>query len=46
MAECDLSESISALIQTLRVRFASLETDALNMELKNTLREFCVRSNA
>jgi hypothetical protein len=41
-----ISDSIQQLQEALQVTLASAAPDALQMEIRHTLREFCVRTNA
>ncbi len=43
---CSTSDSIDQLVESLQVTFASADKAAIELELKHTIREFCVRSHA
>jgi len=43
---CTATDSVNQIVETLQVRFSSVDKDALELELRNCLREFCTRSNA
>jgi hypothetical protein len=45
MVTSNLSDSITELLKYLKVRFSSASDEALELELKATLRELCVRTN-
>ncbi len=43
---CTTSDSIDQLVESLQVTFAQADKVAIELELKHTIREFCVRSHA
>ena len=46
VVDCTTSDSIDQLVESLQVTFSSAAKEAIELELRHTIREFCVRTHA
>jgi len=46
VVDCTTSDSIDQLVESLQVTFSTAAKEAIELELRHTIREFCVRTHA